>query len=338
MNYHLFSGDNKLATFALFKDLSLIDLTTIKEYKKNVFIFLFIFIVLLGLILYIINYYIYSEEIRRLYNDVNKNKLELEKINESLQDLVNEEIRKNDKKNKILFQQNKLAARGEMIGNIAHQWRQPLSVITASASALKIEKELGITKKDEELKSLNVIINSAQYLSNTIDDFRCFFLPNKQKNTFNMINLIEKIMNLVEKEYELKNIKIIKNLKSIDIQNYENELQQVVLNLLNNSKDELITKDKFFKKYIFIDIQKKDKMLIIKVKDNAGGIDKNIIERVFEPYFTTKYKSQGTGIGLYMSEEIITKHMNGVISVKNVSYEYENKDYVGACFKIEMPI
>ena len=109
-------------------------------------------------------------------------------------------------------------------------------------------------------------------------------------------------------------------------------------NILNNARDELIKKDKDYKKLIFIDVLKKQKNLLIQIKDNAGGIPKNIITRIFEPYFTTKNQSQGTGIGLYMSREIISKSMNGEINTKNVTFEYEGKSYEGALFEIIIPI
>ena len=260
----------------------------------------------------------------------------LKELNISLQKTIEYEIMKNDEKNRILFQQNKMAAMGEMIGNIAHQWRQPLSVITVLASSLKVKKELDILEEKDYLESYNLILETANYLSNTIDDFQYYFSPNKNKNSFNTKNLIDKSLKLSSMEFKEHNINVIKNIEEFEALNFENELLQVVINILNNAKDELIKKDA--KRYIFIDLFKEDKNIIIKIKDNAGGIDKNVIDRVFEPYFTTKHKSKGTGIGLYMCQEIIVKHIEGTIQVSNEIYEYENEEFIGAKFEITLAL
>ncbi|PLY08168.1 MAG: hypothetical protein C0625_02995 [Arcobacter sp.] len=338
IKYPLYFDNIKLATFVLFKDLKFIDSISIEEYKKNVFYYLGLFIILLGLILYVISYYLYSREITKLYNRLNKNQEELKKLNESLKQTVEDEIAKNDRKNKIMFHQSKQAAMGEMIGNIAHQWRQPLSIITTAASGIKLKKELDILERKEEFEILESIIDSANYLSNTIDDFRDFFSPNKEKKLFNTEYLFNKVMNLIEKEFSNKDIYIIKEISSCKIASYENELLQVIINLLNNSRDELINRNDLENKYVFLKSYKTNTKFVIEIKDNAGGINEKIIDRIFEPYFTTKHQSQGTGIGLYMSDEIISKHMNGNISVKNLEYEYKSEIYFGACFKIEIPI
>ena len=338
IKYPLYFDNIKLATFVLFKDLKFIDSISIEEYKKNVFYYLGLFIILLGLILYVISYYLYSREITKLYNRLNKNQEELKKLNESLKQTVEDEIAKNDRKNKIMFHQSKQAAMGEMIGNIAHQWRQPLSIITTAASGIKLKKELDILERKEEFEILESIIDSANYLSNTIDDFRDFFSPNKEKKLFNTESLFNKVMNLIEKEFSNKDIYIIKEISSCKIASYENELLQVIINLLNNSRDELINRNDLENKYVFLKSYKTNTKFVIEIKDNAGGINEKIIDRIFEPYFTTKHQSQGTGIGLYMSDEIISKHMNGNISVKNLEYEYKSEIYFGACFKIEIPI
>ena len=133
-------------------------------------------------------------------------------------------------------------------------------------------------------------------------------------------------------------IEIIKNSEDVLIKNYENELIQVLINILNNAKDELIKKDSTFQKMIFIKILKEKNGVLLQIKDNAGGIPKDIVERVFEPYFTTKHQSQGTGIGLYMSREIIVKNMNGEITVANVEYTYKNLHFKGAAFEIWLPL
>ena len=133
-----------------------------------------------------------------------------------------------------------------------------------------------------------------------------------------------------------KQIKVIRNVDDLSITGFEREFLQVLLNIFKNAMDALESIPN--EKYIFVDIYKEDTSLIIKIKDNAGGIKEDIIKIVFEPYFTTKHQSQGTGIGLYMSEEIITKHMDGVLEVENTSYEFEGENFIGALFIITMPL
>ncbi|AXX96227.1 sensor histidine kinase [Arcobacter ellisii] len=242
------------------------------------------------------------------------------------------------KQQNIIAQQAKMAAMGEMIGNIAHQWRQPLSSISTSATGMKLQKELNILEDKFLIEGLEQINNSVQYLSTTIDDFRNFYKPDKNKKEFRILETINKVINLVDLQFRSNGITIIKNGQDVKINSFENELIQVLINILNNARDELIKKDKDYEKLIFIDVLKKQKNLLIQIKDNAGGISKNIITRIFEPYFTTKNQSQGTGIGLYMSREIINKSMNGEINTKNVTFEYEGKSYEGALFEIIIPI
>ncbi len=242
------------------------------------------------------------------------------------------------KQQNIIAQQAKMAAMGEMIGNIAHQWRQPLSSISTSATGMKLQKELNILEDKFLIEGLEQINNSVQYLSTTIDDFRNFYKPDKNKKEFRILETINKVINLVDLQFRSNGITIIKNGQDVKINSFENELMQVLINILNNARDELIKKDKDYEKLIFIDVLKNQKNLLVQIKDNAGGIPTDIITRIFEPYFTTKNQSEGTGIGLYMSREIISKSMNGEINTKNVTFEYEGKSYEGALFEIIIPI
>jgi PAS domain S-box-containing protein len=240
-------------------------------------------------------------------------------------------------KEKLYNQQSKLAAMGEMLGNIAHQWRQPLSTITTAATGAKIQKEMDCLS-DEQLNSVFTSINnSAQYLSQTIEDFRDFFNPSNNKvSTFLISNTVEKTLSLVQAQFNAKNILIVKNIDEIEVTLIENELIQVLINILNNSRDALIN-IKSKERIIFINVYKKERELIIEIKDNAEGIKEDIIDRIFEPYFTTKHKSQGTGIGLYMSQDIIVNHLKGTISVKNEIYIYKGIEYKGSKFIINIP-
>ena len=228
-----------------------------------------------------------------------------------------------------------MAAMGEMIGNIAHQWRQPLSTITTASTGIILQKEMGILNDEFFLEALSKINSSAQHLSKTIDDFRNFFKPNKQENMVFAENIINTTVDLVSAQFSTKDIKIIKNIENIEFLTYENELIQALINILNNARDELIKLPDTQEKLIFIDIFKnKQNGVEIAIKDNAGGIKEEFLDKIFEPYFSTKHKSQGTGIGLYMTEEIIIKHLNGEIFVENKEFIYEGKNYKGALFRI----
>ena len=240
-------------------------------------------------------------------------------------------------KDKLLFQQSKMASMGEMLENIAHQWRQPLSLISTASTGLQIQKELGLSSNDDELKGLKKINDTAQYLSQTIEDFRDFFSPDKEIHNFSVLEVIKKNLGLFDAMFKSNGIEIVfDNNDDIFINNYENELAQALVNIFSNSRDAMqkITSEK----YIFINLEKEENLVVISIKDNAGGIDEKIISNIFEPYFTTKHQSQGTGIGLYMTHQIIEKHMNGLINVKNSTYSYNNKDYTGAEFKIKLPL
>jgi len=241
------------------------------------------------------------------------------------------------RKEKIIIQQSKMAALGEVLENIAHQWRQPLSTISTLATGIKTQKEQNILDDESLIKSMDYINSSTQYLSSTIDDFRDFFQPNQQMITFLTSDIFNKTVLIVGPKLESLNIKVIADIEELEINNYDNALIQVLVNILNNANDALVEKvDE--NRVIFIEIKKDDSKVYIRIKDNAGGIEQAIISRIFEPYFTTKFKSKGTGIGLYMTEEIVTKHMKGEISVSNEEFEYKDKNYKGALFTISLPL
>ncbi|WP_419765958.1 MAG: cache domain-containing protein [Arcobacter sp.] len=262
------------------------------------------------------------------------------KIVGTIQDITERmqfEIDKHEKE-KIIQYQSKMAAMGEMIGNIAHQWRQPLSVISTASTGIKLKKEMGELSDEDLLTTMDSINNSTQYLSQTIDDFRNFFNPAQQNYIMVSIeDVIDSTLNLVHAQYVSKGITIIKNIEDISLKTSKNGLIQVLINILNNSRD-VLAEQKKQKKFIFINSFKKSKDLLIEIYDNGNGIDEKIINRIFEPYFTTKYKSQGTGIGLFMSQEIIEKQLNGTIVAENYSYNYEGEDYTGAKFTIKISL
>ena len=241
-------------------------------------------------------------------------------------------------KDRLLFQQSKMASMGEMIGNIAHQWRQPLSVISTCASGAKIEKEMNVLRDERLYESLDLIMENTQYLSKTIDDFRNFFKVDKDIEDFNINESIKKVLKLVKSSIQNHNIKV-KTIFQDDliIKGLPNEFLQVIINIINNAKDVIIL-NSVNERYIDIKTYKKENYCFIEISDNGGGVDESIISKVFEPYFTTKHKSQGTGIGLYMSHQIIVEHMQGTISMKNIDFEVDNKSYKGCKVVIKIPL
>ncbi|RXI28611.1 sensor histidine kinase [Aliarcobacter trophiarum] len=250
-------------------------------------------------------------------------------LQKKLQDFKNE-LKKNQR---FLNQKTKMATMGEMIENIAHQWKQPLSFITISTSSMRLKKDANILNNDELIEGLNKIESRAKYLAQTIDDFRNFFNPNKKISSFLLEECISKTLSLSSISFNTSKINIIKNIENIEFISNENELIQAFLNILNNAKDELEKRD--YDRYIFIDIFRQDGYIVFEFKDNAGGIKEENLSKIFNSHFTTKEDKQGSGIGLYMTKDIIEKSLFGTIEAQNVEYSYENKNYRGAKFIIK---
>ncbi|BAK72098.1 two-component sensor kinase [Arcobacter sp. L] len=263
----------------------------------------------------------------------------LKKLNKKLSKKISLEIKKNEEKNRILIQQSRMASMGEMLENIAHQWRQPLSTISVCASGIELKKRFNSLDDEEFFQSINHIKQATTYLSNTIDDFRNFFSNEKIISEISITQVINKALDLMSPTLNTHKVVVIKNTQETKFLSLENELIQVLMNILVNAKDALKEKiDIKEKRYIFIYIYTEENNLIIKIKDNAKGIDEKIIDKVFEPYFTTKHKFNGTGIGLYMSKLLIDKHLKGKIEVSNNTFFYNDKEYLGAEFTITLPL
>ena len=262
----------------------------------------------------------------------------LQHINNNLEKSIQEEIRKASIIEQRLYESEKMIAMGEMIGNIAHQWRQPLSVITTTATGLIFQKESGILKDDYLLKNLENINDSAQFLSKTIDDFKDLVKGEARIETFNLSDIVNKCLSIQNSTIISNKINIITNLDNqIILKSYPNALVQSLLNIFNNAKDALIT-NTHEKKYIFINTSVCRNKAVLEIYDNAGGIPTEIIKRIFEAYFTTKHKSQGTGLGLHMAYNMIKKNMDGTLCVENYEYIYENNSYTGAKFIIRIKV
>lgn len=261
-------------------------------------------------------------------NDITQMKMN----EEELKLRVNYEVERNIEKDRILVHQTKLASMGEMLGSIAHQWRQPLNNISLLIHFIRdnfSNKKFTQEDMNESIGSVKIQID---YMSQTIDDFRNFYQPAKDKNSFFIKEAIQNSAKIVDTQFERENIELEIKGEAIELFSYENEFMQVIVNILNNAKDAAIEKRKntSFNAKVSIDIRKVNNNAIIDISNNCGTVSNKVLSRMFEPYFTTKFENQGTGIGLYMSKTIIEKNMHGKIGAKII------KD--GLNFSIILPI
>ncbi len=294
------------------------------NYKKDVnYKFIWKIIVISFVILLIIFYWNI-----RLKKEISKRKLaeqKLQLLNNNLEIKILDAVKDVQEKEKLLQQQSKLASMGEMIGNIAHQWRQPLAVSNTIVSILKEKSNKNILDKNYIQKKLDEIESANLYMSQTIEDFLSFFNPSKEKEKFNVLNAVDKSISIVKHLITQKKINIDIDIDSnLQIIGLRDEYVQVIISILSNAIYAL--KNKQERRDISVLGYKENNMVILKITDNAGGIPNEIIDRVFEPYFTTKHKSKGTGLGLYISKMIIENSMDGKLNV------YNTKD--GVCFEI----
>ena len=229
----------------------------------------------------------------------------------------------------LIITQSRFAAMGEMMSMVAHQWRQPLSTTTLMITRERIKLMLEGKEKEEYDKLLEKISDTMVYLSDTIDDFQTYFQPEKETSTIDINEFFKRVLTISESRLVISNINInIEKIDNCDIKVYVNELVQVFINIINNAIDAIEEKNILDGK-ILIHVKCLVQTIHIDIEDNAGGINEEIIEKVFEPYFSTKSKN-GTGLGLYMSKMILEQHMEGVLSVSNA--------LDGASFHIELPI
>ncbi|MDR2080653.1 MAG: PAS domain-containing sensor histidine kinase [Campylobacteraceae bacterium] len=262
-----------------------------------------------------------------LENRVKEQTKELRELNQNLERRIAEETEKNREKDRLMFQQARLAAMGETISNIAHQWRQPLSelgiIIFTMKKYFTDKNEKGIEKQYEHAKKV------ITKMSKTIEDFRNFSNPDKEKSSFSVKNMIEDTLSILKGSLRKAAINIEVDIdEHITAYGYKNELSQAVLNLISNAKDALL--DKLLgEKTLKISSTQNDNFTTLSIADNAGGIDDAAMDKIFEPYFTTKHANLGTGLGLYIVKTIIESSMNGNVCVKN-----ENG---GANFIIKIP-
>ncbi|WP_419770107.1 MAG: sensor histidine kinase [Candidatus Marinarcus sp.] len=274
-----------------------------------------------------------------LEDTVDEKTKELQQLNKNLEKKIKFEVANNRKKDLIMFQQARLASLGEMIANIAHQWRQPLGSIMVIIQSFQLKTQLGKLSPEFVEKKVEDAMLLANNMSHTLDDFQNFFKPNKGKTFFSLKACIKDSFELSHYILEKEKITFSLNLEEdTQIYGFYNELSHVFLNIISNSKDALSVKHEK-QRLIEIVVKKLNNKVKINIYDNGGGIPKEILPKIFEPYYTTKYKSNGTGIGLYMSKQIIEKHMNGSISCKNTFYKIDKNEFENCTlFTIIIPL
>jgi len=251
---------------------------------------------------------------------------EIEELNQTLEQRVQEELENSMLKDRQILQQSRLAQMGEMISMIAHQWRQPLSAIASAGAIINLKSQLGNLDKETAISVSKDIATYTQHLSSTIDDFRNFFKQDKSKEATNYTNIITSVLNIIKVSLSDRNIKVVQDLQCNDsFMTYSNELKQVVINIIKNAQD-ILSDKKIENAFIHVKTYKEKEKHIIEISDNGGGIKDDIIDKIFDPYFSTKLQKDGTGLGLYMSKIIIEDHCKGKLSCENT------KD--GICFRI----
>jgi signal transduction histidine kinase len=244
---------------------------------------------------------------------------------DALKQLENELVEQEE----IMIAQSRHVAMGEMIGMIAHQWRQPLTVIAMSANNIIVDIELEEVNEESFKNEAQNILHQTEHLSKTIDDFKNFFRPNREKEMVKVEDIVFEAESIIGKSIENNDITLsIEHDTTAPIAIYSREFLQVIINLLNNSKEALIDNTKE-NRSIHVEIKDTRDFIVTTICDNGGGIDEKIMKKIFEPYFSTKDKLTGTGLGLYISKNIIEKHLGGTIRVRNTQD--------GACFKLDIP-
>ncbi len=299
----------------------------IRQIKQNILSFILFFIIAI-----IITYFI-DKKIQNIIEEkeakVKKTTRALAVLNRELDSRVKVEVEKNKEQEQILIQRSKFIALGKTISLIAHQWRQPISELSAIILNIKLHhrlKKLDSKMMNEKTHEIETLL---EYMSKTIDDFRTFFKPNKIKKEFYIYESIKRVLDILKPMLSEYKIKISLDIdETIKLNNFQNEFEQVVLNLISNAKDAIISDDIKIPN-ITINIYKDD-LIHIEVCDNAKGINEDIIDKIFEPYFTTKDEANGTGIGLYMSKIICEKNMGGKLEVESSKF--------GSRFKIKFKV
>jgi len=260
--------------------------------------------------------------------------LRLIKLNQSLESEIEIQIEKNREKEKILMHQSRLASMGEMIDAIAHQWQQPIQLLKLRVGLLSNAFESNELSKEYMKKFEEKITININHMTTTLNEFRTFFRPNKETKNFDMKNIFETVLVLIEDEFKKNNIIVnINTINNFYITGVENEFKHLILNLLNNAKNAFLEKKiSFTNRKIDIVIDENEYIKKFEIIDNAGGIDRNLIQNIFNANVTTSVKNNGTGIGLYLSSQIAQKY-NGILKVENINdgakFTYEEHKTIG---------
>ncbi|MEA3553456.1 MAG: ATP-binding protein [Campylobacterota bacterium] len=280
-----------------------------------------------------------NKKLQKLNDEVKESRNEVEKLNEGLELKVKDEVHKNVLAQEKLFKSEKMASMGEMIGNIAHQWRQPLSVISTVASGIQLQQEHKILTDELLLNSCEQIIENTQNLSDIINNFSDFIEKDRERELFSLKSNLNRFMSLIVGSLKHDHINIVLDVDDDDIKidAYPSELIQCYMNIYNNS-NEAFHHNTIDDRVILINVIKDDSKLCIIFQDNAGGIKDDILPKIFEPYFTTKHQSQGKGLGLHMTYNLIVNGMGGTIEASNKHFEYKSKENYGVEVKIILPV
>ena len=299
----------------------------IDKYVRLIVFISFLIILIISLLSFLMSKKI-TEVFQKYQENVKKKELLLEDINKNLEEKIQIAIEEAQKKDRAMLHQSRLARMGTMLSMIAHQWRQPLSEV--AGILMELETASKFKKVDDKMikESIEESNKLIQFMSYTIDDFRNFFKPDKQKVHFYIEDPCMEAISLINASIKNHNIDFYYNIKmNYEIYGYRREFAQVLLNLMSNAKDALIQRE-IKNPTINLEVDYIDTYAIVTIKDNAGGVENEYIDLIFEPYFTTKSSLQGTGLGLYMSKMIIEKNMGGELSVENVDD--------GAIFKVKI--
>ena len=283
------------------------------------------FVTIVAMIILVLSGYTYFRKIKRMV----ELSMELKEFNLALEERVKSEVAKNIEKDTQLMHQARLAQVGEMVSMIAHQWRQPLHIISTAATEMDLKIHLDTIDYSTCQKNLDTINTMTQHLSATIDDFRDFFRMTREKERTSLQEVVTATLSIVKEHIENTNITLHTDLQSSAVfYSYPNELKQVLLNLLKNAEDVLEEKE-IGNPQIKIQTFSDEMNIFLEVCDNGGGVPAALSERVFDAYFSSKPHDKGTGLGLYMSKKIIEEHCGGELSLRN--------DEEGACFRIRLP-
>ncbi|MGB9079933.1 MAG: ATP-binding protein [Desulfuromonadaceae bacterium] len=245
---------------------------------------------------------------------------QLETLNSSLEKRIDSALTELRTKDRVMLAQGRQAAMGEMINNIAHQWRQPLNNLGLIVQNIKTDYDLGTLTPEVLTGDVAKVMNTIMFMSQTINDFSNFFRPDNTKKIFCISQSLAKVVAMIEASLSIRGIRLVieQTEEGVAVEGYFNEYNQVLLNLLNNAKDALLGRG-VEQPVITVSISSVDGQAVVRVRDNAGGIPDTIIGQIFDPYFTTKKHGTGSGIGLYMSKNIITEHFGGSLTASNVA-------------------